>query len=347
MLTAFAQWLPPVAEESRKCRLTYHPIYYNSIDMIENKTVFVLGAGASCPYGYPSGKDLRKEIISDFCAQYEGYRDARPNQPFFTMAMEAKEFTDKFKKSRTKSIDLFLARNPEFLDIGKKAIALRILAAENVSKFKEHMKNMNLDWYSYLLDKLTEELFKKDDYIRFSENNVSIITFNYDRSLEHFLYESLVNSFNRIPPEKIKEQILKLRIIHVFGQVAGLEWQDDLPDKIEYCFDIKFISIQGLIKNLRIIYEEKENPELEEARKLIREAQHIFFLGFGYAKENLELLNIPKILKKGQNIYGTALGLTPKEIQDIKSIFPDHSPPYASCVHIEDLDCLMLLRQHL
>ena len=30
--------------------------------MIETKTVFVLGAGANAPYGYPTGAGLRKEI---------------------------------------------------------------------------------------------------------------------------------------------------------------------------------------------------------------------------------------------------------------------------------------------
>lgn len=232
--------------------------------MIENKTVFVLGAGASCPYGYPSGKGLREEIILNFCAQYVSYLNVDPITKAYIAveSQKAKAFTYKFEKSSTKSIDLFLARNPEFEDIGKIAIAFRIFAAEYVSKFREQMKKMDIDWYSYLFDKLTEGLVKKDDYIRFSENNVSIITFNYDRSLEHFLYESLVNSFNRILPDKIKEQLIKLRIIHFFGQVAGLEWQD-LPHKIKYRINVNTIDISELVENIRIIYEEEENPELE------------------------------------------------------------------------------------
>jgi len=230
--------------------------------------------------------------------------------------------------------------------MGKWAIVFRILDAESKSQFREKMENKSQDWYSYLFGKLTEDLVKKDDYSRLSENNISFITFNYDRSLEHFLYESLLNSFNNISTEKIKEQLTTLRVIHIFGQVAGLDWQD-IFDKIEYRRDINRINLPGIVKNLRIIYEENENIELEEARELISNAQHIFFLGFGYAKENLKVLNIPKILKKGQNIYGTALHLTKKEIKDIQSIFPDMPPPYASYVHIENIDCLMLLRQYL
>ncbi len=235
-----------------------------------------------------------------------------------------------------------MARNPEFADIGKKAITLRILASESVSKFRERMKNKNLDWYSYLFDRLTDDIVNKNDYIHFSENNnVSFITFNYDRSLEHFLYESLINSFNNIQPEKIKEQLIKLRIIHLFGQVAGLEWED-LSSKVEYQRDVNHIDILGLINNISIIYEGEENLELEEAHKLIKEAQRVFFLGFGYAKENLKLLTIPGILNPTQYVCGTALGVTSREFRDIVSISPYQ-------VHIGDpnWDCLMLLRQYL
>jgi len=31
--------------------------------MIEHNTVFILGAGASVPYGYPTGNKLRHDII--------------------------------------------------------------------------------------------------------------------------------------------------------------------------------------------------------------------------------------------------------------------------------------------
>ena len=79
---------------------------------------------------------------------------------------------------------------------------------------------------------------------------------------------------------------------------------------------------------------------MEEARKLIGEAQDIFFPGFGYAKENLELLKIPERLNVLQYICGTAFGLTSKEFRDIQNIFP-----FPTQIGHEDWDCLMLLRQ--
>ena len=237
-----------------------------------------------------------------------------------------------FHKSSTKSIDLFLARNPEFMQLGKLAIMLCILEAEKKSRFRESTNTHQQDWYSYLYQKLTDDLITKEDCRRLSENNVSFITFNYDRSLEHFFYESLKYSFNGIKEAIILEQLSKLRIIHIFGQIDNLDWQT--PQK-----HIKYGNVKGLTTlspNVRIIYDENKNPEIEECHKLLNNAERIFFLGFGYAKENLELLNIPKSLQTN-NIFGTALNLTEREIGMIANVIPN--------ARLFDEDCLTLLRK--
>ncbi len=193
------------------------------------------------------------------------------------------------------------------------------------------------------MHKLTDELVRKEDYARFSENNVSFITFNYDRSFEYFFYEGLLNSFEGISKDEIKEQLQEIRIIHVFEQVAGLEWQD-FDTKITYGRDINSVdNMEPLIENLRIVYEESENPELQEAHKIISEADRIFFLGFGYAKENLEALKVPEKLRRITNVYGTAWHFKPREIGDIITRL-QHGD---TRTHIKDMDCLELLREYL
>lgn len=320
--------------------------------MIDKKTVFILGAGASCPYGYPSGSKLRQEICSSFLSDSKNYfRAQEAREPEIQGALnKAKSFVNKFRDSSTQSIDLFLARNPEFMAMGKYAIIFRIFASEKNSKFREQSKIPDQDWYSHLFNKLTDDIVKKEDYAHFGEDNkISFITFNYDRSLEHFLYESLRNSFSGIPAGKIKEQLNKCRIIHVFGQVAGLDWQD-FDSKIEYGYDVNRIDVNHLTNNLRIIYEDEQNPELEEARKLISDAKHIFLLGFGYAPENLSILGFPKILTRGKRAYGTALNLEPGEVENIRSFLSksggQHILPNELVIR-QDCDCLKLLRNYL
>jgi len=327
--------------------------------MISEKTVFVLGAGASWPYGYPTGKELRREIISNYARDCQHYleRNVRNKALVPQEVAKAKRFAETFDKSGTKSIDLFLATNPEFMRDGKRAIIFRIFIAEGRSRFREAMKDANQDWYSYLLEKLTEGLTKKDDYKHFRDNNVAFITFNYDRSLEYILYETLVNKFNGIDPEEIKNELGQIPIIHVFGQIAGLDWQD-LPSKIEYRRDVGLINVEDLIENLQIVYEEgPERAELTEARRLIADAEHIFFLGFGYADENLRVLKVPGGISVNTKVCGTVWGLRDKEIETIRMRFEEgtvddpvlgkNAARFREGFKDGSRDCLLLLRDWL
>lgn len=318
--------------------------------MIKTRTVFILGAGASCPYGYPSGRELREQICSYHVADCESYLKANLRiTPLLPQELRrAGDFANKFRKSSTKSIDLFLARNPEFTIYGKRAILFRIFAAEKQSGFREETKYKDQDWYSWLFEQLTETLVTKEDYSRFGDNYISFVTFNYDRSLEFFLYDSLLNSFNGVGAGKIVEQLDKIRIIHVFGQLAPLRWQGQ-NHVVEYGSDA--INVEIFCDNLRIIYEKSENLELDESQEVISKASRVFFLGFGYAQENLYALGIPAILNGTQHVYGTALGLTKREINKVKSVLKltSDSGPKGGAVNvlIEDLDCLALLRKYL
>jgi hypothetical protein len=313
--------------------------------MIQN-ALFVLGAGASCPYGFPTGRGLREEVLSRYAADVENYlRHKSANDPLLTQEVhKARDFVNKFRESSTPSIDLFLARNPEFSMRGKRAIIFRILAAERASRFREETEDRKQDWYTWLFEQMTNKLVIKEDYSRFSENDVSFITFNYDRSLEHFLYNSLINSFVDIPTDRIIEQLSHIKICHVFGQVGPLEWQAQ-SDQIEYRVDVNGTGVDSLCRNIRIVYEQGENLELAEAQELIRKANSVFFLGFGYAEENLNALRIPEVLENVGRVECTALGLTLKEIAKVKTLFETKINGKSRRVNVRDKDCLSLLRE--
>ncbi|MHC4462875.1 MAG: hypothetical protein ACYS30_15810 [Planctomycetota bacterium] len=347
--------------------------------MINEDTVFILGAGASCPYGFPDGKKLRYEIFDRFERDFNTYFNQHKNlhNKIDPLVFDAKGFSEAFKDSGNKSIDLFLSRNRKFMEKGKWAIIFRILIHEKNSTFIELTKEKDKDWYSYLFEKLSEDLVSKEDYIHLFDKKIYFITFNYDRSLEYFLHKCYFKSFLEIDDDKKQEHIKKLKVIHIFGKVSGLEWQDD---EIKYIYRIEpfSVDVEKIAKDMKIIYEETEekkfgkkdlenkdisnleeknelenkgNPKIEEAKDLIKKAKRTFFLGFGYAPENLKLLDIPNILNRNQKIYGTGYGLYPEEIKKrIKSITPPVRPTEISDnrnIHIEDCDCLKLLRKYL
>jgi hypothetical protein len=318
--------------------------------VIENNTVFILGAGASAPYGYPTGEQLREYICLHFEDEFGRIKD----NPSTSVVQE---FCYTFKRSSTRSIDLFLSRNDRFSEIGKIAILLGIFDAERNSRFREDMspERRNQDWYSYLFHRMTADLITPKDYIHFGKNNVTFITFNYDRSLEYFLHESLKNSFSQIADEEIIRVIKQLRIYHIYGKVAELPWESSnsgatckylTPDRDPYTNT--YDALKSLAKNIRIVHESNQD-DFPDVRRAIMSAERVFFLGFGYARENMEILGIGRILNDKQDIFGTGLGLLQKERNDvtasIRRSLKDTGKALSPSIH--DMDCVTLLRTFL
>ena len=125
----------------------------------ERNTVFVLGAGASVPYGFPTGNELRTELIT---RSKEYLQQIIPKQGNQFVGHEARllesvhQFIQVFEKSSTESIDLFLSRNPKYEEVGKIAIVATMLFKENISKFRHNIEHKDQDWYSYLFSVLTK-----------------------------------------------------------------------------------------------------------------------------------------------------------------------------------------------
>ena len=311
--------------------------------MITEETVFILGAGASKPYGYPTGKELRNYICNNFI---NDYLDSTKLPHHSSQIHKIEEIINAFSKSNNKSIDLFLTRHPEYEDLGKKIITFSIIKNEISSKNPEKLMNDQEDWFSELFELLTDELTEPVSYNRILENDISFITFNYDRSLEHFLFESLNNSFKNIDAKEIAKVILQISIIHVYGKITDLPWEDSnqfkgyRDFKLEYCADYA--------NNINVIYSSRVDEErITRAKTLIKDADRIFFLGFGFAKENLDILNIKGNINGNQKIYGTAYGLSKNEILKKKSYFSKTYKADTPDLIIENCDCLTLLKNYL
>jgi hypothetical protein len=346
--------------------------------MIDKKTVFILGAGASCPYGYPSGARLRERIClpQGFWQSYLPY--LQKNESVLNISeKDIRQFIDAFAKSSIRSIDMFMANNPKLAPIGKYIIAFEIFKAEQLSHFGEEAKLtqevvedkhkgrvydprkfLSLpffqgdDWYSYLYSRLIEGPVGPSALPNFSDGKLLFITFNYDRSLEQFFYEALRYSFTEVSEDKIIESLKQLKILHVYGQIAPLKWQNP-SDYVDYKPQPNELLLQRVSNNIRTIYEEKQNPELTESQNLLKQADEIFFLGFGYAQENTEVLGLPKLIPPKCQVYGTAFNMIDEEINRLRAKLhggrtrDEHTYLAPTDTRIDALDCLMLLRKYL
>ena len=294
--------------------------------MITNPAVIVLGAGASIPYGYPSGAGLVKDVVQkignmDWIAIIDAFGLHRS---------ELNVLRSELLLSQKPSIDAFLEQRPEFLDAGKVAIAFSLLSRETPDIFND-LEGSSEGIYPSLFNSL------KASWEEIKQNKLTIVTFNYDRSLEYFLFSTLKRSYNKSDSE-IAEAMQYLPIIHVHGSLGPLPWQ--APGGIDYypLFGTgnPAIEMQRRIKvaceNIVIVFQtQPKSNEFKLAYERLKEANKIYFLGFGYNTDNLEMLGLsqldiydplrrPKTSNSELKLYrGSALGLGDAQIQEIQN----------------------------
>lgn len=243
--------------------------------------VLVLGAGASLAYGYPLGGALRTKIIE--LSEITALRAGIVEDSFYKSDVEIlTEFQQVFRGSQMYSIDAFLARRPEYSEIGKKCIAAVLLQLE--SEHNLFSEGADRDhWYQYLFNH-----WAKNDWDDLSFDDVSIITFNYDRSLEHFLFHALQSAYNKSASD-VCEKMKSLKIIHVYGCLS-----DVLPGSENYePYDggIDAGKVERAASRLVVIPEGRiDSHSLQIARDWLLDATGIAFLGFGFDATNIERL---------------------------------------------------------
>lgn len=310
--------------------------------MIKENTVFILGAGASKPYGYPTGEQLRHDIYSSFPNKLNHlvtggvvFSDNNPD-----IVSDSLTFAQTFKNSGIKSIDRFVAINNELSDLGKMAITMCILEIEQKSSFRDGLED---NWYYYLYNRMIDGCTNSDSYELFGDNKVTFITFNYDRSLEHYLFEHLKNLFYKVSKEEIVKQLQRIPIYHVYGRVGDLPWQGG--DK-RYGFKYSYENVCNIKDRIKIIFD-RTGPEIDSIKSAIESAKQVFFLGFGYDETNMKAIGLPGVVAHGPRILGTALQATAKEIGDVKKFLENQPTRVSHQISIVDCRCIDLLRQFL
>ncbi len=295
--------------------------------MIKKKTVLVLGAGASAPFGFPTGQGLKDRV----CIQTLLLRDKI--QLLETLGFHTDTIT-RFRRallhSGRPSVDAFLESREDFLDIGKTAIAVTLLPYETTRRlFKDWaVKRTQVEppkkgnWYDLLFGILSDGV----PFEEFDKHKLYIITFNYDRSIEHYLLTSLKNSYNKTD-EECGEKLHKIKIIHVHGSLGPLDWQllSTGSSSVPYDSGLKPEIIKLAANNIKIIHEgTADTSEFVQARDILlnSQEQQVFFLGFGFHPTNMKRLEMEKIHQSSITTMGTSLRLSNQRKKQIMDLIP-------------------------
>lgn len=252
--------------------------------MINNPLVLVLGAGASKPYGFPLGSELRLELC-DLEKDASLLRKALVKHANLDDS-QIREFAKSFRLSSIKSIDAFLAKRSEFAAIGKLAIAGYLLS-KNHQSISEH--DLEDDWYLELWNALQSGV---SNITELKNNNLRIITFNYDYSIETSLHRSIVNTFG-VSNEDAFSALRHIPILHVYGCIRNIDSVNVLTNQMY--FDEQ--SLKHAAESIKIIPESRESDvDFETARKWFDWSDNTCFLGFGFDELNIKRLDFDSVI---------------------------------------------------
>lgn len=282
--------------------------------MISVPTTLILGAGASSPYGFPSGAQLRQRLCDP--SLFSNLKE------FYTADVVA-AFCAAFLRSQQSSIDAFLERRGKekiiyknglessytYEDVGKNAIATCLISCEK----QEFLFRPNEDhWYQYLWGRMACSHVND-----FSKNKLSIVTFNYDRSLEFYLLSALQNSFG-IGEDEAAVQLKNIPIVHVYGKLGELPQFAEMGKKGRpYDSDINDHKRLAIAANGIRVIDESRNDDVvfDDAIECLKGAERICFLGFGFDETNVRRLKLEQIREKfkvsgfhAPLLYGTSVG---------------------------------------
>lgn len=225
---------------------------------------------------------------------------------------DIRDFVDNLIGSRQPSVDAFIESRPEYLVIGKLAIAACLIRKEN-TKFLERT-NDSEDWYSYLMNRIGSV---ETDFL---QPNVDIVTLNYDRSLEYFFHGAFKSRFGLDDSDALV-MVKKLGIRHVYGILGEPDFtnaEKTRPYSSSLATEYIEIARDGIEIMEEYSMHDNQLDSMNAARKLIASADVVCFLGFGYLASNLSRL-LDDVQTKAE-LFGLAKG-TGNDVREETNVY--------------------------
>lgn len=335
--------------------------------MFKSKTVFIVGAGASREVGLPTGEEIKLQIKNNLNFRFESITNRLASgSPKIAGAIQEyvrREKPEDILQLRQVRINTFYHKAavinealPHAISIdnlldahagdkhvelcGKFAIIQSILDSENKSSLRinRNDKENAIDfwslskanvWFSLFVRILAENVTKEGLDKIF--DNVTFLSFNYDRCIEHYLYHSLM-SYYSLNEAEIINVMKNFKIHYLYGNVGCLPWKNNnRSDCVSYgCQNADMVS---LVNQIKTFTERKhEENEIAEIRSIVQSAEVMVFLGFAFHRQNLELLK-PRGLCKAKRIFATGYGISNSDREvlelDLEQLLQQTSTPKA------------------
>ena len=347
--------------------------------MFNKKTVVVIGAGASEEAKLPTGKEI-KEIIAklldirfeDGISWISGDRtilnalkihvrlpDGHPGDinPYLLAG-----WTIRDAMPQAMSIDNFMDAHNGDKKIelcGKLSIVRTILQAEKKSclyvdseRRGQHpdYQLLAVTWFTSFMQLLTENCRLDDlaDRVRF----ITLIVFNYDRCIEHFLYHSL-QTYYRVEARRAAEIVNAIEIYHPYGTVGHLPWQNR-GKSVDFGEEPSAEQLLSSAEQIKTFAEgtDTNSSDILKIRQRVMEADILVFLGFAFHYLNLKLLtpvaSSTSVSTVGSyDYFATAFGISKSDCEIIKNDLARMKGAEPTSANLRnDLKCNELFREY-
>ena len=291
--------------------------------MIEDPTVFVLGAGAHCAYGFPSGEQLkamavtavRQSLVVGNESSFRTMTEHGAATPDEVLPARCEAFAEALENAGQPSIDAFLNANRH--QLGFRAIGMGAIAQVLLHYESQGIPNSGDDWLYYLFKVMLDGVSSAEELIE--RNKASFITFNYDRLLEMWLFKRIKYSFG-LDDEVALDTLRRIPIHHVYGMLGTF------PSNSNQLPHAWVIASRGI----RTIFDaERDETALDSAKALLASSRKICFLGFGFHRENLQLLGLASYVNGDRLVTSSRYDILGVEWSRLTREFPGSTIQYA------------------
>lgn len=335
--------------------------------------LLIIGAGAHKPYNFPTSFDIKeklKEILKAgkitllsnsvtfhqktdaFMEKYHLCREIKNsgiipcpenavnNAYDIVIGEYVDNFLRSFAGSSATSIDSYLAQLTKSESVEKKTIYPKLgkfIIAYLISKTenREPLGCQAADWIQFLIKEYVEPNPKS-----FFENPPKIVTFNYDRLFERYLYEHLTE-FHHMPASKAEALVCSMNVVHVYGNLGNFtEWHD-----------VSTSFYNRASAQIKVIGEDRDESSLEETKlviqKYITQSNKIYFLGYGFDLLNNEIIfnGLDEDWRKDKLVVSTNIGITTRDKARIDEQLGFHPSFIDKADQLDKINCLELLQE--
>lgn len=335
--------------------------------MFRDRTLFIIGAGAGQTgfkkeqstslieryatkhraVGFPLGYQLKKDIVTVLEAAptdepRTGYRGIVGNgKELLRRAFETEAGTKEVEEALNIVCDglPFASSIDYFLEIRRDNELVPVIAKHAIAEVISHHEKycaipnaLDETWHQEFLQMLFQGTGK--EAIADALSRVTVVSFNYDRSIQCVVLMALQGLFSLNESEALKD----FRVLYPYGSLGDLA-------------SVPYGNLPNIDQlSIKTFTEATDDKTRELVCSVVAQAEHMVFLGFGFHPQNMALLLEGVTDIRDREIIGTSLGMAPKSktaAEDtIKRSLSLDGTIGRVTVEFEDVECRELLARH-